>query len=93
MNIPTVPLSTQSVTESGRSLQAPGGDFFSNKRPLEAGALRGMVLSFASLVLTAIFETLRQWGGLPPYVYLIWSPVVLFAARLLEAWRDQAQVV
>lgn len=82
-----------SVTAAGRVLQAPGAAFFADKKPIEAGALRGMVLSLASLFLTAVFETLRQWGGLPPYVYVIWSPVVLFAARLLEAWRDQSQVV
>lgn len=90
---PPVPIATESVTAAGRSLQAPSGEFFSSHQPLTAGALRGMTMSFAVLVLTAGFETLRQWGGLPPATYLIWAPVVQFAVRLLEAWRDQQTVV
>lgn len=93
MNIPPVPISTQSVTETGRSLQAPGAAFFADRRPITASSMRGGVFALASMILTAAFETLRQWGGLPPYIYVIWGPVVTFASFFLAGLRDQQTVV
>jgi hypothetical protein len=55
--------------------------------------MRGALFGIISMVLTASFETLRQWGGLPPYVYVIWSPVVTALSFFFAGLRDQNTVV
>lgn len=81
------------VTGAGRVLSAPGGVLFSDKSPMAAGSMRGLVFAFASIIVTGIVQTVEQWAVIPDWIKLIWVPILYAALRLWEAWIDQRSVV
>lgn len=93
MNIPPVPISTQSVTETGRSLQAPKATFFASKPPMAAGSLRGLVLAIVGAVVTELLVLLPSGSISLPQWAVAFVPMVIIILRMIEAYIDQSKVV
>jgi hypothetical protein len=88
-----VDVSTQSVTEGGRSLQAPGGAFFSSQKPMTAGSLRGLVLAIVGAVITEVIVLLGNGTVDLPQWAVAFVPMTIIVLRMIEAYIDQSKVV
>ncbi len=86
----------RSVTEDDRALETPPsnkGVYFSDKKPIVAGTMRGGVQAVGLAILLVVLDQFIG-GTIPiPDAVKVYAPMLYAIARIIEASIDQRQVV